>query len=303
LAFAAPFVSGTGAFESGPIVLLLAWVAAFLLLSRSQGMMAGKRAALGGAALGLFVHLCGAGGIEMPAVVQLFLMLAALSSALSGDVRVTASRAGVLGIVGVSVVLLVACLLTGMLPVLNRRALVASGEEILLRQGNPARAIQDFLSASERDPLSAEPLVEASEAYFLRWKSTASGSSNDFVNAADAMTRAIRRDPYNPAFYRRVGEMYYARFIRANDQSDARRAAEEFSRAAALYPNDSSLRAKQATALAAAGQIDGSQSVARHALELDAIARQHGHSDRYLSEATISALNRIATPTRSDGAR
>ena len=245
LAFTAPLLSGSGSFEPEQLVLLLAWLGAFAVLGRAQATARIRLAALGGAALGLFAHLCGAGGIEMPAIVQLFLMLAALATALSRTARVTPSRGSVFVIGGASIVCFVACLLTGVLPVLNRRALVASGEEALVRRGDSARAIQDFLAASERDPFSPEPLSLAAEAYFLRWQSSPAGPSTDFANGEETMQMAMDRDPFNPALYRRLGELYLAKFARDHVPTDAARAADELNNAAVRYPNDPSRAASK----------------------------------------------------------
>ncbi len=122
LAVLAPLLSFTGGFDVWTVLLFCAWLVAFLLLSKQCESSGLSAAALGGAALGLCVNLLGAGGIEMPAVVQLFLVIAALAFAIvPGSADSNQLPKFVFGVGVAAVVLFVSCLFTATLPVFERR--------------------------------------------------------------------------------------------------------------------------------------------------------------------------------------
>ncbi len=296
LAVLAPLLSASDDFDAWQLVLFGGWLVAYGVLRRQIDNGPLSAAALGGAALGLIVHLSGAGGIEMPAVVQLLLVLAVLLFAtLPGDVAARNSPRLVLAFGMSAIVLFVCCLLTAWLPVLNRRALVASGDQALLVDGNADRALADFAAAALRDPLSPDPSEKLAEAYFARWQATGQGpSSDDFAKATQSLETAIQLDPDNPRLYRRLGAMDLAKFARSVDRNDARAAVEALGHAADRYPNDASLRALRATAFGDAGRVQEAKAEAERALALDRINRENGHTDRYLPDETVRRLQQLA---------
>jgi O-antigen ligase/polysaccharide polymerase Wzy-like membrane protein len=298
LAVLAPLLSASDDFDAWQLVLFGGWLVAYGVLRRQIGIGRLSAAALGGAALGLIVHLLGAGGIEMPAVVQLFLVLAVLLFAtLPGDAAARNSPRLVLAFGIWAIVLFVCCLLTAWLPVLNRRALIASGDQALLVDGDADRAIADFAAAALRDPLSSEPTEKLAEAYFARWQARVRGRgpvSDDFAKATQSLETAIQLDPNNPRLYRRLGAMDLAKFARSVDRNDAQAAVEALGHAADRYPNDASLRAMRATAFGDAGRIQEAKGEAERALALDQINRENGHTDRYLPDETVRRLQQFA---------
>ena len=151
LAVLAPLLSASGDFDFWQLVLFAGWVMIAEVLRRQTvaGALAGG--ALAGAALGLFVHLLGAGGIEMPAVVQLFLLIAVVAfAAIPGRADTRASRTLVATAGAAGIVLFVGCLLSATLPVLNRRALITSGEQSIMLDGDASAAILNFSAAAVR---------------------------------------------------------------------------------------------------------------------------------------------------------
>jgi len=302
LAVLAPILSGSGDFDVWPILLFAGWLIAFIVLRGNLGAARLSAAALGGAALGLAVHLLDLGGIEMPAVVQLFLVIVVTAFAtLPGGRSVRESRKSVLAVGGAAIALFIGCLLTATLPVLNRRALVASGEQALVAEGDTDRAIQDFGTAAIRDPFSPDPPEKLAEAFYSRWQSTRPDAARPdaapvdyFAKAEQSLKMAIALAPFNPRLYRRLGEMYLAKFARSGDRRDAEAACDALTQAVERYPNNSSLRALRSTALAAAGQAGAAKAEAERALKLDAINRQWAHTDRYLPDATLIQLRRLA---------
>jgi hypothetical protein len=300
LAILAPVLSGSGDFDTWTILLFVGWLIAFLALRGNLSVVPLSAAALGGAAMGLTVHLLDLGGIEMPAVVQLFLVIVASAFATLPDGRSAwESRKAVLAVSGAAIVLFIACLGTATLPVLNRRALVASGDQALMVDGDADRAIRDFGAAAIRDPFSRDPPEKLAEAFFSRWQLARPDTAaiDYFAKAKHSLEIAISLDPFNPRLYRRLGEMYVAKFARSGDRHDAQAAADALTQAVARYPNDSSLCALRATALSAAGEADAAKAEAERALKLDQINRQRAHTDRYLPDAKLIQLHRLATPS------
>ena len=236
----------------------------------------------------------------MPAVVQLFLVIVVTAFATLPDCRSTPeSRKSVLTIGGAAIVLFIGCLMTAWLPVLTRRGLVASGEQALMMDGDADRAIRDFGAAAIRDPFSPDPPEKLAETYFSRWQSARPDATaiDDFAKAKQSVETAITLDPFNPRLYRRLGDMYSAKFARSGDRRDAQAAADALTQAVARYPNDSSLCALRAKALSAAGHADAAKAEAERALKLDEINHQWAHTDRYLPEATLNQLHRLTGPS------
>jgi tetratricopeptide (TPR) repeat protein len=295
----APVAAASGNFDGWQLLLLAAWVVTFAILRRGLGSTRLALIALAAAAAGLMIHLTGAGGIEMPATVQLLLVLAVLAFAtLERRDDTTASNRLVMVIGGLGIVLFVALFFTGTLPVLNRRAAIASGEQALFVERRFEQAVGDFDRAATQDPLSPEPHDKLADAFFARWQgSPVEGSVDYFGKGVASLKDAIRRDPLNPQRYRRLGQFYLARFARSRDAGDARAAVEEFRHAVDIYPTEAALRGEYAGALFDAGKRDDAKTEARSALEQDELNHRWGHTDRYLPDDTVRHLRRLAAGT------
>jgi O-antigen ligase len=296
LGLLAPVAGASGNFDVWQLVLLVAWVLTFAILRRGLGSPRLAAIALGAAALGLMIHLSGAGGIEMPATVQLLLVLAALAFAtLDRRADATASPRLVMAIGGIGMMLFVSLFFTGTLLVVNRRAAIASGEQALLVDGNFDRAVRDFGEAAIQDPFSPDPHDKLADAFFARWQaSPPMGGTDYFAKAHAALKEAMREDPLNFSRYRRLGEFYLAKFARSQDPSDAKAGADALERAVDMYPTEASLRSECATALFQAGKPAEAKSQAQKALELDESNHRRGHTDRYLPDATLARLRQLA---------
>ncbi len=297
LAVVAPLLTFSGDFDVWAILLFAAWAVAFASLSRGLGAVRLSAAALGGAALGLCVHLLGAGGIEMPAVIQLFLLIAVLLFAIGPNgIKLIQSPKFVFAVGVAAVTLFLCCLVTATLPVFNRRARVISGEQAFVAQGDVNRAILDFGAAAVSDPFSPEPHEKLAEAFFSRWQGGRKDrrEDEDFKKSRDSLQAAIHLDPEHPGPHRRLAEMYSAKFARSHDARDAAAAADALTEAIDRYPNDASLRTARSTAFFDAGRAVESKTEAEYALRLDEINRKNGHTDRYLPDSTVVQLRRLA---------
>jgi tetratricopeptide (TPR) repeat protein len=296
LGFIAPVASASGNFDPWQWLLLAAWLVTFALLRRGLGSARLANLALGAAAVGLMIHLSGAGGIEMPAVAQILLVLAALAFATRAQsAPVVGSPRAVIAIGGVGVVLFVALFLTSTLPVLNRRAAIASGEQALFADGQFERAEVDFANAALFDPFSPEPHDKLADALFARWQSSPPTIPIDyFAKACESLKNAMLLDPRNPSRYRRLGDFYLAQFGRSHDPTDANAAADAFQRAVEMYPTDVSSESACATAFADAGKLTEAKTYAQRALHQDEINHRWGHTDRYLPDTTLARLRKLA---------
>jgi hypothetical protein len=297
LAVIAPLLTFSGDFDVWTIFLFVAWLVAVAVLSRQLSPVTPSAAALGGAALGLCVHLLGAGGIEMPAVVQLFLLIAALLFAIAPNGIKSIKLPKFVVAVGVAAItLFISCLVTATLPVFNRRERVISGEQAFVALGDVNRALLEFGAAAVSDPFSPEPHEKLAEAFFSRWQAVRKGpfTDEDFDKSRDSLLAAIHLDPENPGPHRRLADMYSAKFARSHDARDAAAAADALTGAVNRYPNDASLRAARATAFFDAGRAIESKTEADRAVQLDEINRKNGHTDRYLPDTTVIQLRRLA---------
>jgi hypothetical protein len=306
-----PLVWGTGGacliVLAGPMLVLVAQVdqrliglsVGWLLLVVLAGLAYGRGAplpipAIAAACAGVLVHLLGSGGIEMPAIPQMLLLLLALGTAPGieawGRRRANAPLVR-MGVMTGMAVLCALCWRTAAGPVFEREALVAQGDAYRigdpangLRQ-NPQRAAQLYAQAAESDPLSAEPLVRLADLAVAR---------GDFETAVRYARLAIAADPHSPALYRLLGHIYLTRFGQRSDVPLAESAAEALREAVLRYPSSARLQAEAALASDAAGNAVAARQHAERALEIDEISRREGHLDKYLPDSLRMEVQRLS---------
>jgi len=272
---ASPFVGG--------------WVTAM-----SSGL---KRAPLWAAWIALSIHLCGAGGIAMPAIFQLWsLLLACLVTApqrLLAEPVETPEPANSPGLalpisLGVAVGCLalgIVCVRTTLLPNVLCRAEISLAMNTMASSGRSDRAAQQLIAAAEIDPLNPEPWV-------LLMHLRAKPESGELPQAAlEAGIEAILRNPENPMTYELLGNLYTA----VEPPADASRAAaiEWYREAAKRYPNSSRLRASLAIGWHAAGRHEAAVKEAAVALRLDDLNQAAGHVDKVLPPERREILEAI----------
>lgn len=277
--------------------LLPVWLIALYALTRRSAAIP-TTACAAGAVVAVLVHLLGAGGIEMPAVVQLLIVLivAAGPAAVLDDASHVASIVrprGVRRVAGfVALVtfggLFVACLTTATLPVFTRSILVRAGD-----QATPTQSRIDFTRAAEADRLSPTPRTRLARLYYLDSVTTDDASAG-FNRAVDLQREAIRLDPHSAMEYRSLGGLYLSRFRTTEDPAQARQAADAFAFAVKRYPAHSAIRAEYAAALEAAGDLAAAGAEAQEALRLDGVNRELAHYDRTLPRETVAEMKRLA---------
>jgi hypothetical protein len=277
------------------VLLLLGWLCVVTLC---RPLFSGDLPPLifGATAATLAVHLLGAGGIGMPAILQLLLMMTVLGYDFRRPVVLSFSTsrwpAAVIGLSGMG--LYAGCWYTGLLPVYTARAAIAAGEEAWIEKGQFGKAEREFRRAAEADPWSSTPYERLAQLAFQAWQASTGGNNDEAFERSVAWQReAIARNPMDAGEYRALGAMLMANSGGTEETRDASRAAEAFRRAVALYPNSAILQAEMAEALWKAGETDSARAAAERARELDAIAAQAGHKDKRLPVAQRGLMMQI----------
>lgn len=276
---AAPFVGG--------------WVT-----SLSGGL---KQAPIWAAWIALSIHLCGAGGIAMPVIFQVWsLLLACLVTAPSrlytepveGEEPVPGSAMTLpvsLGVALGCLALAIVCVRSTLLPNSLCRAKVEEARQTSAAMGRNERVAQQLIAAAEIDPLTPDPWV-------LLMQFRAKPESGELAAAAlEAGQEAIQRNPENPMTYEMLGDLYAA----VEPPSDVSRAeAVKWSREAAKrYPNSARIRTSLAIALSKADHREDAAKEATKALQLDQLNQSAGHADKILAPERREILKRIAEKT------
>jgi hypothetical protein len=250
--------------------------------------------------IGLTVHLSTSGGMGMPGISQLLLLVcvvivdrtrAVTPVAVSNPRGVWANAAGALTAAG----LVATVIATGLAPVLNATNFIQAGDFESLRGAGSERAAQYYTLASEADPLDPIPWERLARVATSRWE-TASGPSRDRLRseAVRSQTEAILRDPRNPRYYYEQGRIYWRAYQKDNDPEDLRSTIRSYGAATTNYPNSSLYQGSMSLAWQALGRTDYARNVARFALQLDELNRAAGHTDRYLPDDMLRDLRLIA---------
>ncbi len=244
----------------------------------------------------LAVHLLGAGGIAMPAVSQILLLLVILGRAnvvARGWTYESSSRWRLIAAGVVAMSLYLGCWMTGLAPVIGARSKLASGEHELYENGRPSLAERSFRLAAEADPWAAEPCERLSELAFRSWLASDDDNAPAFARCLAWQQKAIALNPKNAGGYRVLGQMYLSRFGRTRDPADASAAAAAYAQAVELYPNHAQTQSELAGALSKAGEVNRARAAASRALELDAINEKAGHVDKQLRPSRRELMKKI----------
>jgi hypothetical protein len=274
--------------------------------------------ALEAAEVTLLVHLCGAGGIAMPAITQLLWLVwvareacpNAWATAIPGQrsaptpvVSLEKSASGISmgnvlrtfletrGALVLACVLAMGCGWSATLPELKCRTLLQLGDSEWERQRFEVAQAR-YREAAEADPWSTEPLERLAESALQRAQQ--SQAATDFAAAIQYQQQLIERLPFASRTYRRWGHMWRQWFEQSRDPRHAQAAAEAFREAVGRYPHHAELLAEWAIACELAGFRDDARFAAARALRQDGINRAAGHSDKYLSEATRQRLQSLS---------
>lgn len=272
---AAPFVGG--------------WVT-----SLSGGL---KQAPIWAAWIALSIHLCGAGGIAMPAIFQIWaLLLACLvtppsrllaepaegeSSAQSSPMALPVSLGVALGCLALAIV----CVRSTLLPNALCLAKISEAMQTTATSGRNERVAQQLIAAAEMDPLNPEPWV-------LLMQFRARPESGEVTAAAlEAGQEAIRRNPESPMTYELLGDLYAA--VEPPSELSRAEAVKWLREAVKRYPNSARIRTSLAIALSKAGHRDDAAQEAEQAIQLDQLNQVAGHADKILPPERREMLRRL----------
>ena len=274
---------GAGADELMWVFLIACPFLGGWLTSLSSGM---SRAPIWAAWIALSIHLCGAGGIAMPAIFQVWaLLLACLVTApqrlLAEPIETTEpKRLPYLALpisLGVAVCCLtlgIICIRTTLVPNALCRANLSDAMNTMATTVRAHQAERQLITATENDPLNPEPWVLLVQ---LRAKPE-SGEVSE--SALDAGTEAILRNPENPLSYELLGDKYAA-VDPASSESRAA-AVQWYREAAERYPNSARIRSSLAISHDRAGHKQEAAKDAARALKLDDLNQAAGHVDKVL---------------------
>lgn len=279
------------------LAVAAAWLAALLMLRKAGLVLPAAQACLAGAAAALMVHLLGAGGIEMPAIVQCLVLLALFVEKEAATTPQSAAFPSVgrnVAAAGFLFLLFAGCLLTATRPVLSREAQLTIGDAEYSRSGTSGSARRHYEEAAAADPFAPEPLQRLSEVLFAEWSQRRTEDGKAFDSAVRLGALAQELDPHNPHAPYRIGQMWLARFERNHAPEAASEAVRWLTRAAEQYPTLAVLRAERAVAFEAAGKRETARDEARTALDLDAVSHREQHADRYLEEPLRKRLEALA---------
>ncbi|WP_437193734.1 O-antigen ligase family protein [Planctomicrobium sp. SH527] len=254
------------------------------------------------AGIAIFVHLCGAGGLSMPGVLQLLLLLflLAMPEPISksestqvievGNSR-TDSQVPLLGATITGLTLTVLCVWTGLLPYLNSSLLLDRARHEMLTQGNQ-RAVERLLEqAAAADTLSPEPHQQLAMLAHHRWLQDRSNSAL-FNKSIEELELADQRDPFAAKRQFIRAEFWMDRYRNEPNPEFASEAVTACERGLKQYPQHSPLWALYALALDASGK-PASAAIAK-ALELDDLNRKNQHFDKLLPEAKRKQLEGLS---------
>jgi len=311
-------------------LLLVGWLLVVLLCQPLFGPEPDS-IVLASAGVVLIVHLLGAGGVGMPAIAQTLLFMAALGSvrkdhrdqsfANQSDPRlpVDSARSAVAGSAApinapertggwtfasdafwpatvislIAVALFTGCWYSGLGPVLNTRAWIASGQHELFDSGRPANAERDFLRAAAADRWSVEPAELLSQLFYQRAFAPQANRDDEFGRSIEWQQQAIARNPRLAGEHRLLGELYLSIFARSEKTADALRAADAFQAAISLYPNHALTQSELAEALWKGGRPEAARLPAQKARDLDLVNKQAGHVDKQLPPDRFELMSRI----------
>jgi len=245
----------------------------------------------GGAIAGsvLVVHLLGAGGFTMPAVMQVLVLLAAMAA----PARKTPLRTRK----GIGLVPAFAAFGVTLASVWSVIGTTHTAYLMRMGQTQPGvKALEHFGRASVVDGLGPDADRRYADRLFQGVRSQDLPVTR-LSRAFAAWSRAGRRDPYAFIDYRNLAlgfsEQWRQTSPRFRDSEWRELAVLHMKRAVERYPTSPMLLAELAMLQDAANQSDDARETAQRAMELDDINHEYGHKDRYLPILILSQLNRI----------
>lgn len=274
------------------LALMGGWVASVLLLPRLRVAPAAQIAAA--AALG--VHLLGAGGMSMPVVSTLLLLLGLGPSATPAPVPLQ-PRSAYYRAIGTSVVLgglIVVALQWAVIPSMLANFGVNAAMSVMRERGDAGMARLLLENAARDDSLDPQPHVHLAQLGFEGSRSRRNGAELA-ATAIKELDEAIRLDPENPKTYWLQAQWKLESLSIHGDRAPFHDVVETAEAAAARDPQNAAVLATLSLAYERTGRQADARRIATRALELDALNLQLAHYDRLLEDGERARLREIAT--------
>ncbi|WP_437223883.1 O-antigen ligase family protein [Planctomicrobium sp. SH661] len=239
----------------------------------------------------VLVHLLGAGGIGMPAILQLILILFLFSTPVGQGVSRT-SR-GIAVSMGAGVLLFLGCLWTGLVPVATVGRLLEQGRYESLVEHRMNLAEKTYAEAVAADRLASAPHDELAALAFERWMRSGKSHAELFDTAIREKELAIRLNPRAAKEYLTLSDWWLQKYRQDQSPASAEAAISAAEKAVQLYPNFSRAHSQLALAMDAGQKRDEAVRAARRALELDDLNTSRGHVDKLLPKTVREAIERL----------
>ena len=234
----------------------------------------------------LAIHLLASGGIGFPGVaLSLWLLLAlALNISETDRVRVL-PRMATYATLGLVLVLLAVCYVTGYSPVLGARGYLR------MARVEPDRAEEWLQEAATADPYARLPLEHLAEMELAAWRSGGDAKHLSQFEEYDKWTLLV--EPNSAAAWFASGNDYFEIYTKTRLKRNLDRALRAYRAAVMYYPNSALYRARLALAHQAAGNLASFEDEAAKALELDEATP---HVDKKLPEELRERLRQGGGP-------
>jgi len=278
------------------LVLCCLWPIVVLIVAKLFALFELPAGLVSGVVVGLVLHLCGAGGIAMPVITLLLLVLIAFST---DEMQHPPVAIGVLPLLPLALaggVGLVLVLVTGLGPVVQAGVLRGAGDYALYIEHRTDLAIRRYEEAATADGLDPRPQQQLAMAHIMLAQSGGRNGAAHLQSAIKAIDAAIDRDPHNPHSMHLAGEMHLKSFEKKGERESLNTAIDLLEQAVAGYPNSANIRGSLAIAQSQAEDIDAAKESAGRALELNEIQREQGHVDKLLEDAKVERLRDILEP-------
>jgi len=294
-----------GFFDDALFWLGMSWLLLDLLLQRVLSFWSISSAAVMAAGIALFVHLLGAGGIGMPAILQLLLVVVLWLTPVGPADHMdepdnppgNRQRRLLLPATGVFGILFLGCLWTGLVPVVTVNRLLDRGRSEALVSRRLDLAEKIFQQAAQADTFAWTPHAELAAIHFQRWLLRPDDDAEQFQQAVHEKQQALQRNPLAAKEYLTLSDWWLQRFRRFPHSDSAEAALASAQQGVRLYPGFVRLQMQLAFAWQAVGDPQQAEQAARVALNLDQLNRERGHTDKLLPEDRRQALQDLLSET------
>lgn len=292
LGFGLAFVTGLllrGEWDDQLWLLGLLWAGLFVLLPSAP---TDEPVAAAVPLVVLGIHLLGAGGMGMPAVVLAALVWLSIATAGSLPRPIWGPRGWRSTWLGSGLCLAAAIVIAVGVwrPVVVAAADMEEGDRAAER-GDWVAALAAYQRAMDGDRWDPLPAGRLAEAAFEQGKALlpsdphyASATEGPFAVALAALAEARRRHPQSTVWLQREAELWLVLADRQGDVQPARQAQMLLEQAVERYPTQTSLLVLWSDAAAAAGDRSAAGAAARRALAQDDLNRRLGHVERILPD-------------------